>query len=305
VTAQRIDGVAYAKRLRAALAAEVVRLQPIVGMPPGLAVVLVGDDPASKVYVANKNKATQQAGMHSRRHCLPSETSEDTLLTLLDSLGHDDSIHGILVQLPLPGHINTTNVINAIPPAKDVDGFHAINVGRLTLGLPGLVPCTPLGCHLILRDRLGDMSGLRALVLGRSNIVGKPMASLLLQEHCTVTMAHSRTRHLPTLCREADILVAAVGRPRFVHGDWIKPGATVLDVGINRSPPTARNSPSLVGDVDFATVSRTAGALTPVPGGIGPMTIACLLANTLTAYCHSHGLSTPAPLDLLNPSPQS
>ncbi len=299
MTAQLIDGAATAARLRAALAAEVTRLGTDPGPPPGLAVVLVGDDPASRVYVANKDKAVRQAGMQARQHSLPAGTSQDALLALLASLAQDDSIHGILVQLPLPDHICATRIINAIPPAKDVDGFHLVNAGRLTLGLPGLVPCTPLGCQLILRARLGDMAGLHALVLGRSHIVGKPMATLLLAENCTVTIAHSRTRNLPDLCREADILVAAIGQPRFVQGDWIKPGATVLDVGINRCPSQVGSGSALVGDVDFATAVHRAGAITPVPGGIGPMTIACLLANTLTAYCQSNDLPAPDPFALL------
>ncbi len=294
-----IDGAAHAARLRAALADRVAHLQSHGGKSPGLAVILVGDDPASTVYVNAKARAIEHVGMYALHHHLPATTSEDALLTLLGQLGQDDTIHGILVQLPLPAHIDTTQIINAIPPAKDVDGFHVINSGRLMAGLPGLVPCTPLGCRLLLRDLHGDMTGLHALVLGRSNIVGKPMAALLLQENCTVTQAHSRTRDLPDLCRQADILVAAVGRPCFVRGAWIKRGATIIDVGINRIQPPPAAGPTLTGDVDFETVSKIAGAITPVPGGVGPMTIACLLSNTLSAYCSIHRLPVPDPLDLL------
>jgi methylenetetrahydrofolate dehydrogenase (NADP+)/methenyltetrahydrofolate cyclohydrolase len=245
-------------------------------------VVLVGEDPASQVYVRNKARTTVEAGMASFEHRLPADTSETTLLALVAQLNADPAVHGILVQLPLPKHIDTNRVLDAVAPDKDVDGFHVINAGRLSTGLPGLVPCTPLGCLLMLKAELGDLSGLRAVVLGRSNIVGKPMAALLLRESCTVTIAHSRTRDLPEECRRADILVAAVGQPEMLRGDWIKPGATVIDVGINRVPGEAGKM-RLVGDVAFTEAVEVAGRITPVPGGVGPMTIACLLRNTLTA----------------------
>jgi methylenetetrahydrofolate dehydrogenase (NADP+)/methenyltetrahydrofolate cyclohydrolase len=246
-----------------------------------LAVVLVGDDPASKVYVANKARTTVQVGMRSLEHRLPAETSQAALIALVNALNQDPLVHGILVQLPLPKHLDSDAVIAAIDPGKDVDGLTIANAGRLAAGLPGLVPCTPLGCLLLLRDRVPEMAGLHAVVLGRSNLVGKPIAQLLLQQNCTVTIAHSKTRDLPALCRTADILVAAVGRPEMVRGDWVKPGAVVIDVGINRVP--AAEKTRLVGDVAFAEAAEVAGMITPVPGGVGPMTIACLLRNTLTA----------------------
>ncbi|GLR65791.1 bifunctional protein FolD [Acidocella aquatica] len=274
-----IDGKAFAASLRASIAAEVAALS----FQPGLAVVLVGDDPASKVYVANKARQTVEVGMRSFEHRLPAETTQATLLALVQSLNADAAVHGILVQLPLPRHLDADAIIAAISPAKDVDGLTVTNAGLLANGLPGLVPCTPLGCILLLHDRLGGMTGLNAVVIGRSNLVGKPIAQLLLQQNCTVTIAHSKTRDLPTLCRGADILIAAVGRPEMIKGDWIKPGATVIDVGINRVPAAAPGKTKLVGDVAFAEAAGVAGIITPVPGGVGPMTIACLLRNTLTA----------------------
>ncbi len=277
--AEIIDGKAFAASLRAAIAAQVATLP----YQPGLAVVLVGDDPASKVYVANKAKQTVEVGMRSFEHKLPADTTQAHLLALVRQLNADAAVHGILVQLPLPKHLNADEVIAAISPDKDVDGLTVVNAGRLAAGLPGLVPCTPLGCILLLEDRLPDMTGLHAVVIGRSNLVGKPIAQLLLQKNCTVTMAHSKTRDLAGLCRTADILVAAVGRPEMVKGDWVKPGATVIDVGINRVPAAAEGKTRLVGDVDFAEAETQAGLITPVPGGVGPMTIACLLRNTLTA----------------------
>ncbi|GAN81484.1 bifunctional [5,10-methylene-tetrahydrofolate dehydrogenase/5,10-methylene-tetrahydrofolate cyclohydrolase] [Acidocella aminolytica 101 = DSM 11237] len=277
--AEIINGKAFSANLRAQIAAEVA------GLPyqPGLAVVLVGDDPASKVYVANKAKQTVEVGMASFEHKLPAETTQEDLLALVRRLNADPKVHGILVQLPLPKHLNADEVIAAISPDKDVDGLTVVNAGRLAAGLPGLVPCTPLGCILLLEDRLPDMTGLNAVVVGRSNLVGKPIAQLLLQKNCTVTMAHSRTKDLPALCRTADILVAAVGQPEMVKGDWIKPGATVIDVGINRVPGAVEGKTKLVGDVAYQEAAAVAGLITPVPGGVGPMTIACLLRNTLTA----------------------
>lgn len=263
------------------IADEVKSLFDEAGLKPGLAVVLVGHDPASQVYVGAKHKATIAAGMKSFEHRLPAETSEDVLLGLIAQLNADPYVHGILVQLPLPAHLDTSAVIAAIDPSKDVDGFHVVNAGHLATGQDALVPCTPLGCLFLLQDHLGDLSGLHAVIVGRSNIVGKPMAQLLLGANCTVTIAHSRSRDLPALCRTADILIAAVGRPEMIRGDWIKPGATVIDVGINRIP--AGDGTRLVGDVAFAEAGH-AGAITPVPGGVGPMTIACLLQNTLTAF---------------------
>jgi methylenetetrahydrofolate dehydrogenase (NADP+)/methenyltetrahydrofolate cyclohydrolase len=277
-----IDGRAFAAGILATVTAEVAGFRAASGIIPGLAVVLVGEDPASQVYVRNKARTTVEAGMASFEHRLPADTSETTLLALVAQLNADPAVHGILVQLPLPKHIDTNRVLDAVAPDKDVDGFHVINAGRLSTGLPGLVPCTPLGCLLMLKAELGDLSGLRAVVLGRSNIVGKPMAALLLRESCTVTIAHSRTRDLPEECRRADILVAAVGQPEMLRGDWIKPGATVIDVGINRVPGEAGKM-RLVGDVAFTEAVEVAGRITPVPGGVGPMTIACLLRNTLTA----------------------
>ncbi|HAD88296.1 MAG TPA: bifunctional methylenetetrahydrofolate dehydrogenase/methenyltetrahydrofolate cyclohydrolase FolD [Rhodospirillaceae bacterium] len=292
-----IDGKAHAARLRENVAAEVARLKADHGLTPALAVVLVGEDPASQVYVGAKGRQTTEAGMDSIEHRLPASASQDELLDLIATLNADPAVHGILVQLPLPDQINEGAVIDAIEPAKDVDGFHPVNVGRLWSGDPrALVPCTPFGCLLMLRETLGDMTGKRAVVLGRSNIVGKPMAALLIGESCTVTVAHSRTADLAERCREADILVAAVGRPRMVPGDWIKPGATVIDVGINRidAPEKGPGKTRLVGDVDFDAAVKTAGAITPVPGGVGPMTIACLLRNTVVAACRQAGLPEPA-----------
>ncbi|SES85969.1 bifunctional methylenetetrahydrofolate dehydrogenase/methenyltetrahydrofolate cyclohydrolase FolD [Paracoccus homiensis] len=286
MTATLIDGKAFAASLRQRIATQVATLKE-KGITPGLAVVLVGEDPASQVYVRSKGKQTLEVGMNSYEHKLPEDTPEADLLALIDRLNNDPAVNGILVQLPLPRHMDEAAVINAIDPAKDVDGFHILNVGLLATGQKAMVPCTPLGCLMMLRDQLGSLSGKRAVVVGRSNIVGKPMAQLLLRDSATVTIAHSRTADLPDLCRQADILVAAVGRPHFVQGDWVKPGATVIDVGINRTDD------GLVGDVDFAAARQIAGAITPVPGGVGPMTIACLLANTLTATARANGLPDP------------
>ncbi|MES2144531.1 MAG: bifunctional methylenetetrahydrofolate dehydrogenase/methenyltetrahydrofolate cyclohydrolase FolD, partial [Pseudomonadota bacterium] len=279
--AQRIDGKAFAAGMTTRIAAEVTALRDAAGVEPGLAVVLVGQDPASQVYVGAKHRATVAAGMRSFEHRLPAETSQTVLLDLIGQLNADPNVHGILVQLPLPAHLDASALIAAIDPSKDVDGFHVINAGRLATGQDALVPCTPLGCLFLLQDHLGDLSGLHAVIVGRSNIVGKPMAQLLLAANCTVTIAHSRSRDLAALCRTADILIAAVGRPEMIRGDWIKPGATVIDVGINRIPDG--DGTRLVGDVAFAEAGH-AGAITPVPGGVGPMTIACLLQNTLTAF---------------------
>lgn len=294
MSSEIIDGKFFAGGLREAVGAHVGRLKALHGVTPGLAVVLVGDDPASQVYVRNKGIQTREAGMASFEHRLDAATSQEALLALIGQLNADPAVHGILVQLPLPAHLDAEAVINAIDPGKDVDGFHVLNAGRLATGQAALVPCTPLGCLLLLRDRLGDLSGLNAVVVGRSNIVGKPMVQLLLAENCTVTVAHSRTRDLASVCRGADILVAAVGRARMIPGSWIKPGATVIDVGINRIEEAGRTR--LVGDVDFAGAVSVAGAITPVPGGVGPMTIACLLANTLSACCRASGLPEPAGL---------
>lgn len=279
--AQRIDGKAFAAGMTTRIAAEVTALRDAAGVEPGLAVVLVGQDPASQVYVGAKHRATVAAGMRSFEYRLPAETSQTVLLDLIGQLNADPNVHGILVQLPLPAHLDASALIAAIDPAKDVDGFHVNNAGRLATGQDALVPCTPLGCLFLLQDHLGDLSGLHAVIVGRSNIVGKPMAQLLLAANCTVTIAHSRSRDLAALCRTADILIAAVGRPEMIRGDWIKPGATVIDVGINRIPDG--DGTRLVGDVAFAEAGH-AGAITPVPGGVGPMTIACLLQNTLTAF---------------------
>lgn len=291
MSATIIDGKAFAAKVRGKVAQHVARLKEEHGILPGLAVVLVGEDPASQVYVRNKGKQTIEAGMQSFEHKLPAETSEADLLALIARLNADPAVHGILVQLPLPGHVNADLVINAIDPAKDVDGFHISNVGLLGTGQKAMVPCTPLGCLMMLRDHLGNLSGMNAVVVGRSNIVGKPMAQLLLGDSCTVTIAHSRTRDLAAVCRGADILVAAVGRPEMIPGDWVKPGATVIDVGINRIERDGKTA--LVGDVDFTSAAKVAGAITPVPGGVGPMTIACLLANTVTACCRANGLAEP------------
>lgn len=291
MTAQIIDGKAFAAKVRGKVADHVATLRSDHGLVPGLAVVLVGEDPASQVYVRSKGKMTLEVGMKSVEHRLTADTSEAELLALIERLNADAEIHGILVQLPLPDHLNEDLVISSIDPAKDVDGFHISNVGLLGTGQKSMVPCTPLGCLMMLRDHHGSLSGMDAVVIGRSNIVGKPMAQLLLGDSCTVTIAHSRTKDLPDLVRRADIVVAAVGRPRMVLGDWIKPGATVIDVGINRVPNGEKTK--LVGDVDFASCAEVAGAITPVPGGVGPMTIACLLANTVTACCRANGLAEP------------
>jgi methylenetetrahydrofolate dehydrogenase (NADP+)/methenyltetrahydrofolate cyclohydrolase len=295
VTARLIDGKAAAAELRARCAVEVARFRAEQGRAPGLAVVLVGEDPASAVYVRNKGKATVEAGMASFEHKLSADVSEMELLELIERLNADPAVDGILVQLPLPPHINPNNVITAIDPDKDVDGFHPVNAGRLAIGMPGFVPCTPLGCLKLLWAELGVLSGKVAVVIGRSNIVGKPMALLLLAEHCTVTIAHSRTRDLPDVVRRADIVVAAVGRPEMVKGDWLKPGATVIDVGINRIAGEGGNG-HLAGDVDFASASGVAGAITPVPGGVGPMTIACLIRNTLVSAARRDGFALPEEL---------
>jgi methylenetetrahydrofolate dehydrogenase (NADP+)/methenyltetrahydrofolate cyclohydrolase len=291
MTATVIDGKAFAARVRAQVAAHVARLNDEHGLVPGLAVVLVGEDPASQVYVRNKGTQTVEAGMQSFEHKLPAETSEADLLALIATLNADPAVHGILVQLPLPKHLDSDLVINSIDPAKDVDGFHISNVGLLGTGQKSMVPCTPLGCLMMLRDHHGSLAGLNAVVVGRSNIVGKPMAQLLLGDSCTVTIAHSRTKDLAAVCRGADILVAAVGRPEMITGDMVRPGATVIDVGINRVERDGKTR--LVGDVDYAGAAAVAGAITPVPGGVGPMTIACLLANTLTACCRAKGLPEP------------
>ncbi|MHB1102830.1 MAG: bifunctional methylenetetrahydrofolate dehydrogenase/methenyltetrahydrofolate cyclohydrolase FolD [Devosia sp.] len=298
MTAKIIDGKAYAEGLRARIAGHVARLQREHDITPGLAVVIVGEDPASRIYVTNKAKQTAEVGMFSEKHELPASTSEAELLALIEHLNKNSKIHGILVQLPLPGHIDPNKVINAISPDKDVDCFTPASVGKLTIGLPGPVSCTPLGCLMLLRDQLGSLSGLNAVIVGRSNLVGKPMAQLLLRENCTVTIAHSRTKDLAEVVRRADIVVAAVGRPQMIKGDWIKPGATVIDVGINRVPAPERGEgrTRLVGDVDYESAALVAGAITPVPGGVGPMTIACLLANTVTTASLINGLTPPKDL---------
>jgi methylenetetrahydrofolate dehydrogenase (NADP+)/methenyltetrahydrofolate cyclohydrolase len=287
-----IDGKAFAEKLRKQVGEKVASLKTEHGITPGLAVVLVGEHPASQVYVRNKAKQTREAGMNSFEYMLDAGSSEKALLELVSKLNADPSVNGILVQLPLPEQIRSEQVLTAIDPAKDVDGFHVINAGRLATGQDALVACTPLGCLMLLKDRLGDLTGLNAVVVGRSNIVGKPMAQLLLKENCTVTIAHSRTRDLPAVCRGADILVAAVGRAKMIKGDWVKQGATVIDVGINRIEREDGKT-RLVGDVDFEAACERAGAITPVPGGVGPMTIACLLLNTLTACCRQHGIEVP------------
>lgn len=294
MSATIVDGKRFASSVRRQVAGHVERLKADYGITPGLAVVLVGDDPASEVYVRNKGKQTLECGMKSYEHRLDEQTSQANLLSLIEVLNADPAVHGILVQLPLPAHIDAGTVINAINPAKDVDGFHISNVGLLNTGQRSMVPCTPLGCLMLLRALHGSLAGMSAVVVGRSNIVGKPMAQLLLLENCTVTVAHSRTKDLKTVIGGADIVVAAVGRPEMVPGDWIKPGATVIDVGINRITRDGRTK--LVGDIDFASASAIAGSITPVPGGVGPMTIACLLANTLTACCRIHGLNEPVGL---------
>lgn len=294
MTAKIIDGKEFAATVRGKVAEHVARLKKDHGITPGLAVVLVGEDPASEVYVRNKGKSTVEVGMNSVEHKLDADTSEADLLALIDQLNNDPEIHGILCQLPLPKHLNEELVINSISPEKDVDGFHISNVGMLSTGQKSMVPCTPLGCLMMLRDHLGSLSGLNAVVVGRSNIVGKPMANLLLKDSCTVTIAHSRTKNIEEVVRAADIVVAAVGRPEMITGDWIGEGATVIDVGINRIPhPEKEGKNKLVGDVHFASAVEKAGAITPVPGGVGPMTIACLLANTVTACSRANGLEEP------------
>ncbi|GHF42793.1 bifunctional methylenetetrahydrofolate dehydrogenase/methenyltetrahydrofolate cyclohydrolase [Seohaeicola zhoushanensis] len=291
MAARVIDGKAFAATVRGKVAEQVAALKA-KGVTPGLAVVLVGEDPASQVYVRSKGKQTVEAGMHSVEKRLPATASEEEVLAVVAALNADPAIHGILVQLPLPKQVGEAKVLAAIDPAKDVDGFHISNVGLLGTGQKAMVPCTPLGCLMLLRDLHGSLSGMEAVVIGRSNIVGKPMAQLLLGDSCTVTIAHSRTMDLPAVVRRADIVVAAVGRPEMVKGDWLKPGATVIDVGINRTP-TESGKDRLVGDCDYASCAEVAGAITPVPGGVGPMTIACLLANTLTACCRANGLPEP------------
>ncbi len=291
MTAKVIDGKAFAARVRADVASHVAAMKAGHGITPGLAVVLVGEDPASRVYVKNKHASTIEVGMNSYEHRLPAETSEPDLLALVQKLNNDPAVQGILVQLPLPAHLNSDLIINAINPAKDVDGFHISNVGLLGTGQKAVVPCTPLGCLMMLRDHYGSLAGLNAVVVGRSNIVGKPMAQLLLNDSCTVTIAHSRTKDLEAVCQRADILVAAVGRPEMINASHVRAGATVIDVGINRIERGGKNI--LVGDVDYASAASVAGAITPVPGGVGPMTIACLLANTLTATARAHGLPEP------------
>ncbi len=290
--ARIIDGKAFAARLRAEIAAKTQAIKASHDIVPGLATVLVGENPASEIYVRSKSKATRNAGMLSFAHNLPEETREGELLALIDRLNGDATVNGILVQLPLPGHISAQAVIDAVDPAKDVDGFHPVNAGRLVTGGDGFVPCTPQGCMMLLKDARRELSGLKALVAGRSNIVGKPLASLLLGENCTVTVAHSRTRDLAEECRQADILIAAIGQPQLIKGAWIKPGATVIDVGFSRIE-SARGETLLVGDVEFAEAVKVAGAITPVPGGVGPMTIACLLRNTLIAACRQAGIEVP------------
>ena len=289
MSADVIDGKAFAGRVREKVAAQVAQLKADHNITPGLAVVLVGEDPASQVYVRSKGKQTVEAGMNSYEHKLDADTSEEVLLEMIDKLNADPAVHGILVQLPLPSHLDEDLVINRIAPEKDVDGFHISNVGLLGTGQKSMVPCTPLGCLLMLRDYHGSLSGMNAVVIGRSNIVGKPMAQLLLNDSCTVTIAHSRTKNLADVVRGADIVVAAVGRPEMVPGDWIKKGATVIDVGINRIEGEGGKT-KLVGDVDYESCAAVAGAITPVPGGVGPMTIAFLLANTVTAACRINGL---------------
>jgi methylenetetrahydrofolate dehydrogenase (NADP+)/methenyltetrahydrofolate cyclohydrolase len=294
MTARIIDGKAIAADLRIKVAAEVKRLTSQHGLIPGLAVVLAGNNPASESYVGSKAKATKEAGMQSFDHRLRDTVSEAELLALVKKLNADPAVHGILVQLPLPKQVDAQKVLNTIDPIKDVDGFHPVNAGRLASGLPALVPCTPLGCVMLAKTVHASLEGLEAVVVGRSNIVGKPVAQLLLAENVTVTVTHSKTRDLPAVCRRADILVAAIGRPEYVRGDWIKPGATVIDVGINRVPGSTPGKTKLVGDVAFAEAAAVAGAITPVPGGVGPMTIACLMVNTVRAACAMAGLPAPA-----------
>jgi methylenetetrahydrofolate dehydrogenase (NADP+) / methenyltetrahydrofolate cyclohydrolase len=289
---QIIDGKAFAEGLRGRIGTAVAKLKAEHGLLPGLAVVLVGEDPASKVYVANKAKQTVEVGMNSWEHKLPAETSEADLLALVQKLNNDPSVHGILVQMPVPKHIDSAKVLNTVAPEKDVDGFHVVNVGRLSTGQDALVACTPTGCVMLAKSTLGKLDGLNAVVIGRSNIVGKPVAQLLLAENCTVTVAHSKSKDLPAIVRQADLVIAAVGRAEMVKGDWIKPGACVIDVGINRIERNGKNI--LVGDCDFASCKDVAGSITPVPGGVGPMTIACLLYNTVRAACAIKGVAVPA-----------
>jgi len=293
MTARIIDGKAIAGELRAGVAREVARIRRENGLVPGLAVVLVGNDPASELYVRSKHTQTQAAGMASFEHKLPANVAQDDLLALIASLNHDTRVHGILVQLPLPGSLHGETIINAIDPKKDVDGLTPNNAGRLAGGFPALSPCTPLGCIILSKSVHASLEGMNAIVIGRSNLVGRPLLQLLLNENATVTIAHSRSRDLPSLCRRADLVYAAVGRPKMVRADWIKPGATVIDVGINRMP-AGNGKTRLVGDVDFAQVSGVAGAITPVPGGVGQMTVACLLVNTLRAACSINGLPKPS-----------
>ena len=292
MTAKIIDGKAIASELRARVAGEVARVKRDHGLLPGLAVVLVGNDPASEVYVRSKHKQTQEAGMASFEHKLSADVSQDELLALIAKLNRDSAVHGILVQLPLPKSIHAETIINAIDPAKDVDGLHPNNAGRLAGGFAALAPCTPLGCIILTKSVHASLEGMNAIVIGRSNLVGRPLLQLLLNENATVTIAHSRSRDLAQLTARADLVYAAVGKPEMVRGSWIKPGATVIDVGINRIP-NAEGKTKLVGDLAFAEALEVAGAITPVPGGVGPMTIACLLANTLVACCRAHGLSEP------------
>jgi methylenetetrahydrofolate dehydrogenase (NADP+)/methenyltetrahydrofolate cyclohydrolase len=294
VTATIIDGKAIAAALRGKVAAEAKRLTTEHGLTPGLAVVLAGNNPASESYVGSKAKATKEAGMKSFDHRLPETVGEAELLALVKQLNADPAVHGILVQLPLPNQIDAQKVLNTVDPAKDVDGFHPVNAGRLASGLPALVPCTPLGCVMLAKTVHPSLAGLDAVVIGRSNIVGKPVTQLLLAENATVTVTHSKTRDLPAVCRRADLLIAAIGRPQYVRGDWIKPGATVIDVGINRVPGSTPGKSKLVGDVAFSEAAQVAGAITPVPGGVGPMTIACLMVNTVRAACAIKGLPAPA-----------
>jgi methylenetetrahydrofolate dehydrogenase (NADP+)/methenyltetrahydrofolate cyclohydrolase len=294
MTATIIDGKSIAAALRVKVATEVKRLTAEHGLTPGLAVVLAGNNPASESYVGSKAKATKEAGMNSFDHRLPDTVGEAELLALVKKLNADPAVHGILVQLPLPKQVDAQKVLDTIDPSKDVDGFHPVNAGRLASSLPALVPCTPLGCVMLAKTVHPSLAGLDAVVIGRSNIVGKPVTQLLLAENATVTVTHSKTRDLPAVCRRADLLVAAIGRPEYVRGDWIKPGATVIDVGINRVPGSAPGKSKLVGDVAFAEAVPVAGAITPVPGGVGPMTIACLMVNTVRAACAIKGLPAPA-----------
>ena len=295
MTATKIDGKAFAATMREKIASHVARLKEVHNVTPGLAVILVGEDPASEVYVRNKHKSTVEVGMNSYEHKLPADTSEADLYALIDQLNADPAVHGILCQFPVPDHLSERDIVARIDPAKDVDGLHVLNAGLLASGQRAMVSCTPLGCLMLLRDQFGSLSGKNAVVIGRSNLVGKPVAQLLLRDSCTVTIAHSRTANIEEVVRGADIVVAAVGRAEMVKGNWIKPGAVVIDVGINRidAPERGEGKTRLVGDVDYASAAEVAGAITPVPGGVGPMTIACLLANTVTACCRSNGFAEP------------